>query len=172
MEISFRKCGVGDLEELVQISISTFSEAFEDQNDPNDFKAYLNQAFSKKQLLEELKNSDTSFYFVFENDGLVAYFKTNQNKAQSEFQQPNGMELERIYVKTSYQGKGIGLQMLCFAESLAKEERKAYLWLGVWEHNPKAIRFYEQNGYTKFGTHPYYIGNDRQTDWLLKKEFR
>jgi ribosomal protein S18 acetylase RimI-like enzyme len=171
MEVIFRKCGVADLEELANISVTTFRAAFEDQNDPKDFKVYLEQAFSKKQLLDELKNPDTSFYFTLINDKLVGYLKINTQNAQSEFQELEGMELERIYVKMPYQGKGIGLKMLFFVESMAKEEHKAYLWLGVWEHNSKAIRFYERHGFSKFGTHPYFIGKDQQTDWLLKKEF-
>ena len=172
MDITFKKCETEDLEQLKSISTSTFKVAFESQNDPEDFKNYLNRAFSKKQLREELKTPETTFYFAYKDNELVGYFKVNQNKAQSEFQESEGMELERIYVIASYQGQGIGLQMLSFAESIAQQEDKTYLWLGVWEKNPKAIRFYERHGYIKFGTHPYYIETDKQTDWLLKKQFR
>ncbi len=172
MDITFKKCETEDLELLKSISTSTFKAAFESQNDPEDFKNYLNRAFSKKQLMEELKTPDTTFYFACKDNELVGYFKVNRNKAQSEFQESEGMELERIYVISSYQGQGIGLRMLSFAESIAQQEDKTYLWLGVWEKNPKAIRFYERHGYIKFGTHPYYIGTDKQTDWLLKKQFR
>lgn len=172
MEITFRKCRVKDIDELQGLSITTFAQAFENQNDPKDFQAYLTKAFSKERLLLELNDSNTSFYFVTHRGTVVGYFKTNILETQSELREPEGMELERIYVNSLFQGKGIGLRILSFVESLAQQEGKTYLWLGVWEHNPKAIRFYERYGYTKFDTHPYYIGKDEQTDWLLKKELK
>ncbi|MEO0572020.1 MAG: GNAT family N-acetyltransferase [Bacteroidota bacterium] len=172
MEITFRKCGVKDIDELQELSTTTFAKAFEHQNNSKDFKAYVTKAFSEVQLLAELKNPHTSFYFADRQGKSVGYFKTNVFEAQSELQEPVGMELERIYVRSINQGKGIGLKILSFVESLAQKDGKSYLWLGVWEHNRKAIRFYERHGYIKFNTHPFFIGNDKQTDWLLKKELK
>lgn len=74
------------------------------------------------------------------------------------------MELERIYVLSPYQGQGVGAKALNFVLQLAKRTNKTYVWLGVWEKNEAAIRFYEKWGFKKIGTHPYDIGNDRQTD--------
>ncbi|MEM1259176.1 MAG: GNAT family N-acetyltransferase [Bacteroidota bacterium] len=172
MEITFRKCDVKDIDQLQELSITTFTQAFESQNNPKDFHAYVTEVFSEGQLLSELNDPNTSFYFVTNRGTSVGYFKTNIFDAQSELQEPNGMELERIYVKSLFQGKGVGLKILSFVEALAQKEGKAYLWLGVWEHNPKAIRFYERHGFVKFDTHSFYIGNDKQTDWLLKKELK
>lgn len=169
MEITFRKCNAQDIVQLQKLSITTFAQAFEKQNNPEDFQTYLSKAFSEAQLLSELKDSNVSFYFVDWQGETIGYFKTNVFEAQSELQEPIGMELERIYVKSLFQGKGIGLKILSFVEALAKKEGKTYLWLGVWEHNPKAIRFYERHHYVKFDTHSFYIGKDKQTDWLLKK---
>ena len=149
---------------LQELSVETFTEAFEAQNDPTDFNTYLAQAFSKDKLIQEMTDPHTSFHFVSIGNELVGYFKTNVLDAQNELREREGMELERIYVKSSYQGKGIGLKMLSFVEALALEDGKAYLWLGVWEHNTNAIRFYERHGYIKFDTHPYYIGNDENYD--------
>ena len=78
------------------------------------------------------------------------------------------MELERIYVKSEFQRNKIGLFMLNNIKRIATSKNKSYLWLGVWEKNGKAIRFYEKNGFIKFGKHPYYIGTDKQMDWLMK----
>lgn len=172
MEISFGKCSIEDIILLQSLSITTFTEAFKKHNNPKDFQAYLAKAFSKGQLLSELKNQNTSFYFAEKEGEVVGYFKTNVFEAQGELQEPGGMELERIYVTSPFQNQGIGFKMLSFAESLAIQQAKTYLWLGVWEHNLKAIRFYERNGYVKFGKHPYYIGRDKQNDWLLKKQFK
>ena len=168
MQPNFKKCTTSDLDTLVKISKDTFVAAFEKDNDPTDFQEYLQKAFSPETLKMELENPDSIFYFVFVGETLVGYFKLNWNSAQTDVNDKNAMELERIYVTETHQGKKIGAQMLAEIVSLGKKLNKAYVWLGVWEHNPKAIRFYQKHGFQKFGEHPYYIGNDEQTDWLLR----
>ena len=67
-----------------------------------------------------------------------------------------------------FQGKKIGKQILLEALKLANQRGKEYIWLGVWQKNIDAIRFYEKHGFYTFDTHPYYIGKDKQTDWLMR----
>lgn len=168
MSIIFRQCTVEDLDALVKISKDTFVAAFEKDNDPDDFKAYIQKAFDPQKLASELSDQDTYFYFVEEEEVLLGYFKLNIGLAQTDVHDTGSMEIERIYVLESHQGKRIGTLMLQEIINLAKRLDKSYIWLGVWEHNPKAIRFYQRNHFQKFGEHPYYIGNDKQTDWLLR----
>ncbi|WP_067029789.1 GNAT family N-acetyltransferase [Allomuricauda sp. CP2A] len=168
MNLSFRQCTISDLDTLVIISKDTFAAAFEKDNDPADFQDYIQNAFSPEKLNKELENPNSIFYFVFDDETLVGYFKLNTGTAQTDVHDKNAMELERIYVVQAYQGKKIGAQMLSEILNLVRKLKKAYVWLGVWEHNPKAIRFYQRHGFQKFGEHPYYIGEDKQTDWLLR----
>ncbi len=101
-------------------------------------------------------------------DDITGYFKINQGNAQTDIYDENAMELERIYILKNFQGKRLGAWALNKVLEFAKEGGAQYVWLGVWEHNSKAIRFYERHGFKKFGEHPYYIGNDRQNDWLMR----
>ncbi len=150
------------------MSKSTFVDAFEAENDPEDFRAYLDFAFNKAKLTEELENPNSSFYFAYHDNELVGYFKLNVDGAQSDLMGEDSIELERIYVISEFQGKGAGKNMLQFVKQLAFKTVKSFLWLGVWEHNKDAINFYEQEGFSKFGMHPYYIGKDKQMDWLMR----
>ena len=170
MQYEFRQCGLADLDRLVDLSKSTFIEAFQKANDPEDFQSYLATAFSKEKIKEELLEKNSVFYFVEYSGTILGYFKLNEQEAQNEFCEENGMELERIYVVSSAQGKGIGGKILQYVIDIAKRKEKEYLWLGVWEHNLGAYRFYQRLGFEKVGIHPYYIGNDKQIDWLLKKQ--
>lgn len=169
MNLEFALASPDSIYELQDLAKTTFTEAFETQNNPDDFNAYLQEAFSKEKLLKELDTHGTEFYMVYVDEILVGYFKINEFDAQTELREPEGLELERIYVKKEFQSKGLGFQMLEKVLQIAKSKAKKYMWLGVWEHNPKAIQFYERYGFVKFDTHPYYIGGDKQTDWLLKK---
>ena len=156
--------------QLATISRTTFIDAFEKDNDPEDFKAYIDYAFEGSKLLKQLENPGTIFYFVYKSADLVGYLKLNENDAQTDIKSDEGMELERIYVLKDFQGQQIGQWMLDGTKIIASDKKKSFLWLGVWEKNLKAIRFYQNNGFSKFGTHPYYIGKDKQTDWLMRFE--
>ena len=99
---------------------------------------------------------------------VVGYFKLNWGDAQKDIHDENAVEIERIYVLKEFQRKRIGQQMLAKTIELAKDKGAEYIWLGVWEKNIKAIRFYEKHGFEKFGEHVFMLGNDKQTDHLMK----
>jgi ribosomal protein S18 acetylase RimI-like enzyme len=168
MQLFIKPCTSADLDELVRISRLTFSAAFAAKNNPEDFEHYLNSALTREKLLSELKNPDSQFYFVYLKGDLVGFFKFNEGEAQTDLQDPKALELERIYVLSEFQNKGIGRAMMAEVIKKARDSGKDYIWLGVWEKNTGAIAFYETLGFVTFGKHPFYIGNDKQTDWLLK----
>jgi len=168
MILEYRKCTEQDIKRLTQISKQTFKVSFEKDNNPEDFKVYLNSAFTQDKLLTQLRNPLSHFYFVFKQNILVGYFKLNEGGAQSDLNLEDFIELERIYLLSEYQGNGFGAQIIDYIKNFAKSRQKAMLWLGVWEKNERAIAFYQKHSFIKFGTHPYLIGNDEQTDWLMR----
>ncbi len=107
-------------------------------------------------------------HFVYDDETLIGYFKLNVEAAQTDVHDPKALEIERIYVLAEHQGKKVGAWMLLQIITKAKTLDKDYIWLGVWEHNPRAIKFYQGHGFIKFDEHPYFIGTDKQTDWLLR----
>ncbi|MET6989602.1 GNAT family N-acetyltransferase [Sediminicola arcticus] len=168
MELRLQKCEIDQLAFLVSLSRNTFVDAFEKDNNPEDFENYLDFAFNPDRIADEVLDADSDFYFVYLNKDVVGYFKLNQLQVQTDIKDDYSLELERIYVLKEFQGKQIGRWMLEEVKALAREKEKTFVWLGVWEHNIKAIAFYETYGFQKFGTHPYYIGTDKQTDWLMR----
>lgn len=168
MELHIAPCTDQDLEVLVNLSKHTFIDAFEDDNDPENFEAYISTAFDKEVLRNQLLDPNTQFYFVYLDAVVVGYFKLNERGSQTDMKDDNALEIERIYVLKDYQGKGIGAWMMKRIISMAGDKKKYYLWLGVWEKNPKAIKFYQGLGFYRFGSHPYYIGRDKQQDWLMR----
>jgi ribosomal protein S18 acetylase RimI-like enzyme len=40
----------------------------------------------------------------------------------------------------------------------------------VWEHNPRAQRFYRKQGFETVGTHRFVLGTDVQTDEVMTRE--
>tara|TARA_R110000868_G_scaffold37619_1_gene132826 strand:+ start:5929 stop:6447 length:519 start_codon:yes stop_codon:yes gene_type:complete len=168
MNLNIVKCNVNDLEALTHISKETFITAFQNKNNPDDFEAHLSIALTRHTIKNELQNPNSDFYFVYLNTECVGYCKTNVKEAQTELFDLNAFELERLYVLENHQGKHIGQYVLEYCIHKAQASHANYIWLGVWEKNTNAIRFYERMGFEKFGSHPFYIGNDKQTDWLMK----
>ncbi|MFD0990236.1 GNAT family N-acetyltransferase [Mariniflexile jejuense] len=172
MNLSITLCNLSHLEALVEISRNTFINAFEKDNNPVDFLAYVNNAFSEDSIKKELLNPNMSFYFLYLDNQLVGYFKLNEKEAQTENLKAASIELERIYVISTFQGKKIGEFMINQAITISIEKNAAFLWLGVWEKNVNAIRFYERIGFKKFGSHNFYIGADKQIDLLYKLDLK
>tara|TARA_R110002049_G_scaffold13535_1_gene58989 strand:- start:372 stop:905 length:534 start_codon:yes stop_codon:yes gene_type:complete len=172
MKLHLRPCSISDLEVLAKLGRRTFIEAFEKDNKPQDFKEYLKTSFGEDTLLKQLRDINSSFYFIYRDSSLVGYIKLNENESQTDIRDSCSMELERIYVLAEFQGQGIGEWIVRQVLSIAKAKNRLYVWLGVWEDNPKAIKFYQRMGFYKFGSHPYFIGNDGQTDWLMRLDLQ
>jgi len=167
-DLKFVKLNSGDIKELEQISKQTYFDAFSWGNSPENMWAYLEGSLSEEKLLEELKESQSEFYFAEMNHKTIGYFKVNFGDAQTELHDHKAMELERIYVKKEFQGKKNGQKLLDKVLEIAKKNQMDYLWLGVWEKNEGAIRFYERNGFSVTGSHPFRMGDEIQTDLIMK----
>ncbi len=166
--VVLRKADIVDVEKLREIGIQTFTETFSSQNTEENMNQYLKKAFATNKLTEELSDPNTQFYFAELNGKIIGYLKVNTGKSKTELKNTHTLEIERIYVLKEYHGKNIGQMLLKKAISLAKEIQAEFIWLGVWEHNEKAIRFYSKNGFTVFDRHIFKLGNDEQTDIMMK----
>ena len=160
---------INDVSTLRVIARDTFTETFSEANKAEDMDRYLAENFSEDQLTRELSNPNSFFYAAEVNGHIVGYLKLNTAHAQTEPQAADALEIERIYVLGSYHGGGVGQALYHHAMSVAEDRKASYVWLGVWEHNHRALRFYEKNGFIAFGTHIFQLGNDQQTDILMKK---
>ncbi len=167
-DLHITRASVAELKRLQQIGRQTFSETFSSANTEADMAKYLTEKFSEDQLTKELCDANSEFYLAILKDEVVGYLKVNFSASQTEMKDENAMEIERIYVLKEYHGKEVGQQLYQKALEIARKRRLSFIWLGVWEENPRAIRFYEKNGFTIFDKHIFRLGNDEQTDLLMK----
>ena len=158
-----------DVLTLQSIGRQTFFETFAESNTEENMAKYLEEGFSAEKLSAELSQPESAFYFAVENDQVIGYLKINRGASQTEQQSNKALEIERIYVLKAYHGKNIGQLLYEKAMQLAQQQQVEYVWLGVWEENPRAIRFYEKNGFVAFDKHIFKLGEDEQTDILMKR---
>lgn len=166
-----RKATPEDLGDMVHMARTAFLQAFTAGNKPENVSAYLEEAFTLDQFEKELANPSSTFFVAESGDEIVGYVKVNQTPAQSDLHDPDSLEIARLYVLEEHLGSGLGKKLLDTAMGFAKQSGKKYLWLGVWEHNARAIRFYEKNGLRVFGSHPFPFGDEIQTDHLMRIDF-
>jgi len=168
MNITIRKAQDKDVIDLQNIGKITFSETFSKDNSAQNINEYLETAFSTDKITSELADKNAEFYFAeFENE-IIGYLKVNHGESQTEIKNENALEIERIYVLKDFHGKKVGQLLYEKAIELANEKNVDFVWLGVWEQNLRAIRFYEKNGFTAFDKHFFKLGNEEQIDIMMK----
>ena len=166
--MKIRKLNITDVENLQKISITTFRETFEEVNTEEDMQKYLDENLSIEKLKSELENSNSEFYFAENDNQILGYLKINFGNAQTENQGNEALEIERIYVLKEFFPLKIGQILFEKSIEIAQEKNMKFIWLGVWEENKRAIRFYEKNVFKIFGKHDFVLGEDVQTDLLMK----
>ncbi len=168
MNIDIKRITLNDIDQLQKIGRQTFYETFSAGNTEENMKKYLDEGFSIEKLTAELTNKNVEFYFATFDNHAIGYLKLNFGQSQTELQNDNALEIERIYVLKEYYGKNVGQALYNKATQIARQKNVDYVWLGVWEENPRAINFYKKNGFVAFDKHIFKLGNDEQTDIMMK----
>jgi len=168
--IIIRKATISDLEIIQEISKQTFIETFAAVNTPENMENYVRENFNSVQVASEINNRESAFYLASLENEIIGYMKLNIGNAQTEKQKENNLEIHRIYVLQAFHGKKMGQLLLDEAIKIAQQTGVESIWLGVWEENQRALQFYSKNGFVEFDKHIFTLGNDVQTDLLMRLE--
>lgn len=167
--IQIRKASLSDAELIATISRVTFYDTFAEFNTKEDMDKFLSEQFSKEYLMMQVADAGNIFLLAYAEDDEPAGYVFLKESAHEDLESRNTIEISRLYARTSFIGKGIGKALMDAAIAEAKQLKKEYIWLGVWEHNHRAISFYSKYGFEKFSGQDFMLGNDLQRDWVMKK---
>ena len=170
-EIIVRAASLNDAELIAEMSRQTFYDSFAAQNTKDDMDKFMNEQFNKEKLIKEVEEPGSLFFLAWEGKQPVGYMRMRDGERYPEFGNYSSIEIARIYAIQAAIGKGVGTALVKMCMEIAKERERKLIWLGVWEHNQRAINFYKKWGFEKFGEHEFLLGNDIQLDWLMKKSF-
>jgi len=166
--IDVKRVTLNDIDQLQGIGRQTFFETFSAGNTEENMKKYLEEGFTVEKLTVELNDRNSEFYFASLDNKVIGYLKLNFGQSQTEIKEDKALEIERIYVLKEYHGKKVGQILYDKAIQIARLKNADYVWLGVWEENPRAINFYKKNGFIEFDKHIFKLGDDEQTDIMMK----
>jgi GNAT superfamily N-acetyltransferase len=164
-----RAAHAADAAALAEFGARTFSDTFAADNDPKDMAAYLASAYTTERLAEELSDPWIVTLVAEHEGGLVAYAQVGRGHAPACVTGEEPVELRRFYVEAEWHGSGLAAGMLGEAMRAAAYLGGRTFWLGVWENNPRAMRFYTKHGFTDVGSHVFELGSDAQTDRIMTR---
>lgn len=170
-QLQIRRAAEDDATLISELSSVTFFDTFTATCTEEDMDGFIRQFFNVTVVQQELKDPDDYYYIAFVEGKAAGYIRMKEGKSDiPEIKSHKGLELKRIYVLKEYHSQKIGASLMKFALNFAAQNEYDVLWLGVWEHNERALNFYKKFGFIDTGfKHPFPIGNTPQTDnWLIK----
>jgi GNAT superfamily N-acetyltransferase len=166
--MNIRYANEDDAKLLTDMGRKTFYDTFAEQNTPQDMELYLSATFSVEKQASEIQDPN-SLFLILEVDGIAVGFARLMAYSTAEcISAARPMELQRIYVQQGHIGKGAGAELMKAAIRETKERGFDCLWLGVWEKNTRAQKFYEKWGFKNVGVHTFLLGTDPQTDFIME----
>lgn len=168
-QVEIKQAGRADAALIRSLSVATFRETFATDNSAEDMDAYIAKDMSLPQLTGELEDSGNLFCMAWRQDTAIGYCKLRTTRVADTPPNCVPIEIERLYVLKAYHKTGTGAALMKHCTTYGVANGYDTVWLGVWEHNHRAINFYEQWGFEQFGTHIFRLGSDVQTDVLMKR---
>ena len=144
VKLQFKVACSSDAVVLSRLGRKTFVDTYGEDNTAANMAKYLKSSFSKKSITEQLEDQRNFFLMVKIDGKAVGYAKLRENNQPFHNKKVNAVELERIYVLKTHQGNGIGKTLLDKCMAFARLRNYPVMWLGVWEKNHKALKFYER----------------------------
>jgi GNAT superfamily N-acetyltransferase len=165
--VHIRPATVEDATALAAFAARTFVETFAESNTPEDMQAHVARSYGLAQQTAELTEAGAVTLLAEQNGRLIGYAQLRRAAPPECVVAPDVIELHRFYVERAAQGSGAAQQLMRAVEDAAGAAGARHLWLGVWEHNPRAMRFYQKCGFVDVGSHAFVLGADRQIDRIM-----
>jgi GNAT superfamily N-acetyltransferase len=168
MPWAIRPARAADAVGLSELAEGTFRDAFAALNTAGNMDAYCAAAFSPAAQGAEIASDDIHTLVAVSEGRLVAFAQLHLHSTPPDCVSISpALELRRIYVERHFHGTGLARELLDLVLGTARARGAAAVWLGVWEHNPRAARFYQRSGFTEVGDHIFLLGTDPQRDLIM-----
>jgi diamine N-acetyltransferase len=172
MNFKFRLATKTDVDSICILAEKTFRDTYSEFNTPENMELHVAKNFSTSQIEKELQASDCQYFIVESDVEIVAFAKLQKDHSTQGLEDKKVVEIERFYVDKNQQGQQLGRKLMQFCIDWANENNFETIWLGVWENNPNAIKFYQKMGFEFLSKHTFVLGTEVQTDFTMKKELR
>lgn len=150
----------------------TFCDTFAADNTPEDLAMFLDATYGESVQREELTSPHLTYLLAEHDQALVGFALLRRGKATPQVTDPTAIELQRLYVDLPWHGTGLARALMAECFRVARESGAGAMWLGVWERNARALRFYAAQGFVAIGQQVFTVGSDPQTDTVMLRRLR
>lgn len=168
--IVIREAEFVDIPAMREVAIKTYVDTFGEVNTPENMNDFLAKSYSLISLELEFKEPGSTLYLACEEQRIAGFLRLRKSTEVADKLGSNCLELQRLYIHKDFQHQKVGTMLMQKAINVAVENKFDWIWLGVWERNFNAQRFYLKWNFEKFSEHVFQMGNDPQIDWLFKKK--
>ena len=148
---------------------SDLRDAFGPSNTAADIDNYCGSAYTPAQQSRELADPSIDTLVVERDGALVAIAQLQATPPPPEIQARAPIELRRFYVLERCHGTGLAQQLMQSVFERATARGDDLIFLAVWEHNPRALRFYAKCGLAEFGARTFMLGTSAQRDVMMSR---
>jgi len=178
-----RRATASDAAQLSELIGSTWSKFFAYSVSEADLATYLNTTVSEAQIRREIEDESKYCIVAYSTDAsksgsngeeggtetIIGVSMLDLKATETSLTTRNPVKLNRLYIRPEYQGGGLASALLHQSETACRDMGRDGMWLGVWEDNARAIRFYEKLGFERRGEHFFMLGESRRRDWTMEK---
>ncbi len=165
-----RRAEPHDAAALAAFAARTFEESFAADTAPEDMRMFLARTYSADHQGTEIRNPLITTLLVEMNGELAGFCQVRTSSPPpclTERKSAELLELGRFYVDRRWHGVGLAARLMAAAFESARQRGGTHLWLGVFERNYRAQRFYAKAGFVPVGHYVFQVGNDPQQDLIL-----
>lgn len=169
MNTAIRQAAKADANLISVLSAVTFYEAYFEQDSANNLANYITETFAPEKMRTEIEDPNSIFFIIFKDEKAVGYAKLRTGEPHESVKNEPAIELQRIYILERVFGAGIGEILLGHSIKIARKKGFKVIWLGVWEENRRAQKFYAKYGFEQVGTLRFPYGKEVGTNLVLQK---
>lgn len=162
-----RPAELPDAAPLAALAERAFRDAFAAANTAEDMDLHCRTSYGESIQARELLDPGLTTLVWEHEGGLGAFLQLRRGPAPACVPGSSPWEISRLYADREWHGKGVAQSLMGTAIALAEAGGADQVWLGVWEHNPRAIAFYRKWGFEAVGDHLFTVGTDPQRDLIM-----
>ena len=167
--ISYRPADIDDADELDAMARQIWIETFEHSAPADDITAYVDGAYGPQgKLRRDLADPAHRFQLACAEGAIIGYAKLSPLWLEAPEIAPGAAQLSQLYIASAWHGRGVAPVLMQWTIDAARSRGAAALVLTVWEHNPRALRFYERWGFRHIADYAFQTGTQIDRDLIMQ----
>lgn len=133
---------------------------------PDDLRVYLAETYGEAVQRAEIADADVRYRLALRDGAIAGYCM--MGALGMPVDDEAGLELHRLYVDEQTKGTGVAAALMEDCIAWARGRAARALYLGVWEENHRAQRFYRRHGFEPFSEWRFMVGNHADRDLIFR----